>query len=66
MENNKYREINLEVGPGISKSLFSLTANIPKMKNIKAGLLRLDISKSKDIIENGFNLADEMNDKTIP
>ena len=46
MEKRRYNEINLEELGGISKSLFSLTANIPKIKNKKAGFVTFEISKS--------------------
>jgi hypothetical protein len=40
MANNKYKAMNLDEFAGISKSLFTATAMIPKMKNSRAGLVR--------------------------
>jgi hypothetical protein len=45
IENKRYKEINLEELAGISKSLFSLTAIMPRKKNSSAGLVRLSNSK---------------------
>jgi hypothetical protein len=49
MENNKYSDINLEEFSGISRSLLSFTARIPKIKNRNAGLVTLDIKRSRFI-----------------
>lgn len=49
IENNRYKEINFEEFAGISKSLFNLTAIIPKIKNKNAGLVKFDTNKSKFI-----------------
>jgi hypothetical protein len=45
MEKRRYKEINLEELGGISRSLFSWTAKIPRKKNNRAGLVRLSINK---------------------
>jgi hypothetical protein len=45
MENKRYKEINLEELAGISKSLLSLTAIMPKKKKRSAGLVRLSNSR---------------------
>lgn len=49
IENNKYKEINLEELGGISKSLLNLVAMIPNRKNSNAGLVKLSISNSRFI-----------------
>lgn len=41
--------MNFEEFLGISRSLFSWTARIPKKKNKSAGLVRLSASKLKSI-----------------
>lgn len=45
--NKRYKEINLEEFGGISKSLFTSTANTPNTKNKSAGLVRLSKSRIK-------------------
>ena len=45
IENKRYSEMNFEVLSGISKSLLSLVAMIPRRKNNKAGLVRLSNNK---------------------
>jgi hypothetical protein len=52
MENRRYREINLDELAGISKSLFNLTAIIPRIKNKNAGLVRLSTNKLRLVCSN--------------
>ena len=49
MDNNKYREINLEELSGIFKSLLKNTAIIPRIKNNNAGFVKFSMSRSKFI-----------------
>jgi hypothetical protein len=43
MANSRYKEMNLPVEAGISRSLFSRVATMPNTKNSRVGLVKLEI-----------------------
>jgi hypothetical protein len=45
MEKSRYREINFDELAGISRSLFTLTARMPRTKKSRAGLVRFSSNK---------------------
>ena len=51
IENKRYKEINALEAGGISKSLLTYFAIIPRIKKSKVGFVRLKISNSKLIID---------------
>jgi len=49
IDKSKYSDINLEELGGISKSLLSCTASMPRKKNRRAGFVKLSNNKCKSI-----------------
>ena len=49
MAKSRYMEMNFDILAGISKSLFTYTAMIPRTKNNNAGFVKFSISKLRSI-----------------